>query len=112
MMSVKYTNSPKGIATKTKTVTDKKTGNVISHQEDTQLVEVPGQSGMAMLGAQATPYGEVGYAAGFTKGMPNYSAARVDISLKMPATPDYIDETFEFAEDWVSKRLQKQYEEL
>ena len=115
MGKVTFKNQPKGTATTSKVITDKKTGNVISEDHAIEPVQMPGTEGMQF--AEATlapfvPYAEVGYAAGFTKGMANFSSARVDITIKLPAQVDDIDEVYTFAEEWVGSRLQKQYEEL
>ena len=72
-MTVKFKNSAKGVATKAKVITDTKTGNIISQAQETELVPIPMQEGMAMLGS-VMQLAEVSYAAGFTKGMPNYSS--------------------------------------
>ena len=115
MGKIVFKNQPKGVATTTKKVTDTKTGNVLSEDHHVEDVSMPGTEGMAMQTATLTaalPYAEVGYAAGFTKGLPNYSSTRVDITLKMPAEVENIDSAYVFAEDWVCSRLQKQYEDL
>jgi hypothetical protein len=109
-MGVTFKTTPKGKATIDKVVTDKKTGNVIS-EDHLNFSEVLGPAGSGMA-IHVGPSAEVSYTAGFTKGMPNYSAARIDITLKMPCDPGDIDATYEFTEKWVSDRLEKQYGEL
>lgn len=125
-MGVTFTNTPAGKATIAKKVTADKGNTVISDTQEEEQVQMPGSAGPtigfddAMEGGMTTlqqaaplkPYGEVTFTAGFTKGLPNYSAARADISLKLPCTTDEIDEAYEFAENWVSTRLQKLHEEL
>ena len=110
-MTVKFKNSAKGVATKAKVVTDTKTGNIISQAQDTELVPIPMQEGMAMLGS-VMQLAEVSYAAGFTKGMPNYSSLRVDIGIKVPCPVEDVDETYAFADEWVSKRLKAEHDEV
>ena len=44
--------------------------------------------------------------------MGNFNSARVDITIKLPCQTDEIDEAYEFAEEWVTTRLQKQHEDL
>src|SRR5271165_6093080 len=111
-MGVTFKNTPKGNATTVKTITDGKTKNVLSEDMTQEVVEMPMMQGMALEAKEAVPFAEVSYAAGFTKGLPNYSAARVDVSLKMPCSVESIDEAYEFAEQWVTSRLEKQFEEL
>ena len=110
-MGVTFKNTPKGDATTVKTITDSKTKNVLSEDKTQESVDSPMTQGMSMEPAP-TPFAEVSYSAGFTKGLPNYSAARVDVSIKMPCDVGSIDECYEFAEQWVTSRLEKQFEEL
>ena len=91
-MGVTFKNTPKGNVVIAKSVTDGKTKNVMSERTTQQTVEMPTQAGMALV-TELKPFAEVNYSAGFTKGLPNYSAARVDISLKLPCDVDNIDET-------------------
>ena len=122
-MGITFKNQPKGKATTSKVIADKQTGNILSEDHTSESVQMPGTEGMVfsedtpqygdgLKPASIVHYAEVGIGLGFTKGLANYSAARVDISLKLPVLVDDIDTAYEFAEGWVSSRLQKQYEDL
>jgi hypothetical protein len=124
-MTVTFKNSPQGKATTTKKVTSG--GTVIADTQSDETVQMPAAAGptvswgdelsqagegMTLIQGAPKPPAEVGFSGGFTKGLPNYSAARVDITLKLPCQADEIDEAYEFAENWVTTRLQKQFDEV
>jgi hypothetical protein len=121
-MGVTFKNTPPGKATIVKQVTSGET--VVSETQADEPVAMPqqagptvhwgdGAAGVTELQSYEPPkFAEVGFAAGFTKNLGNYSSARVDITLKLPCEPTEIDEAYEFAENWVSQRLQKQHEDF
>ena len=122
-MGVTFKNTPPGKATIVKKVTSGE-AVVLDTQED-ETVVMPSAAGAtiswgdegvgqtAVLQAEAIkPWAEVGFTAGFTKNMGNFNSARVDITIRLPCQTDEIDEAYEFAESWVTTRLQKQHEDL
>ena len=121
-MGVTFKNTPPGKATTVKKVTSGET--VVSETQQDEAVAMPqqagatvqwgdGVAGVSELQSYEPPkFAEVGFAAGFTKNLGNYSAARVDISLKLPCEPTEIDEAYEYAESWVTQRLEKQHQDL
>lgn len=54
----------------------------------------------------------VGVSGGFTYNLGNFNSAKVQISINVPCPHDEIDETYEFAKEWVDDRVQESYDEL
>ncbi|MBC8549551.1 MAG: hypothetical protein H8D23_07855 [Candidatus Brocadiales bacterium] len=50
--------------------------------------------------------------AGMTKGLPNYSSAKISISITYPCMPEEINESYEKLKEWIDKRLIKEISEL
>lgn len=53
------------------------------------------------------PMATVGFSAGLTKNLGNYSSARVDVSLTIPCTTGTIDNTFQEVVEWVNARMEE-----
>jgi hypothetical protein len=106
MGSLKFKNMPPGKAAVSKEIKDDKTGTVEQSNKD-ELVNAPHLTGPSIELAPV-PFAEIGYAAGFTQNLGNFSSARCEISIRLPCPPDQIDETYEFAMKWVSDRLQSE----
>jgi len=90
-------------ATEGVTVSDKK--NVISEETNETSVALPPEA--AAANGEEGPYCEVGFEASFTHNLGNYQSARVAVSLKVPCLHGELDQIFEFAEDWVNKKMEK-----
>ncbi len=50
--------------------------------------------------------------AGMTKGLPNYSSAKISISITYPCIPDEINTSYEKLKQWIDARLSKEIAEL
>ena len=50
--------------------------------------------------------------AGMTKGLPNYSSAKISISITYPCIPDEINTSYEKLKQWIDTRLSKEIAEL
>ena len=50
--------------------------------------------------------------AGVTKGLPNYSSAKISISITYPCLPDEINTSYEKLKQWIDTRLSKELSEL
>ena len=50
--------------------------------------------------------------AGMTKGLPNYSSAKISISITYPCIPDEINASYEKLKQWIDARLSKELSEL
>lgn len=50
--------------------------------------------------------------AGMTKGLPNYSSAKISISITYPCLPEEINESYEKLKQWIDTRLSKEIAEL
>jgi len=50
--------------------------------------------------------------AGMTKGLPNYSSAKISISITYPCIPEEINESYEKLKEWLDARLIKEISEL
>lgn len=50
--------------------------------------------------------------AGMTKGLPNYSSAKISISITYPCIPDEINTSYEKLKQWIDARLSKELSEL
>ena len=50
--------------------------------------------------------------AGMTKGLPNYSSAKISISITYPCLPEEINESYEKLKEWIDARLSKEIAEL
>lgn len=83
------------------TVTDKN-GAVTEHQTQLGLVVDEG------------PLSEVAVEMSYTKNLGNYQSARMQVSLKVPAspTPESMESAFEYAKQWVEDRLAKLVQEV
>lgn len=49
---------------------------------------------------------QVGVEASMTKNLGNYESVRLQCSLVMPCPTDEINETFEFAQNWVNSKME------
>lgn len=58
------------------------------------------------------PTCNVGFTAGATRNMGNYNSIKVSVSLFMPCYPAEVDEVFEFAKEWVDKKMQETLDSL
>lgn len=113
-MGVIFKNNPAGKVQIVKAKKDGKTGTTSEEKTEMQVVapHLEGPTmGFATLEAPE-PFAEVGVSLGFTIGLPNYSSARCDITLKMPTPADQIDKTYEFAQTWVTTRLEAIHKEM
>jgi hypothetical protein len=50
--------------------------------------------------------------AGMTKGLSNYSSAKISISITYPCIPEEINESYEKLKNWIDKRLIAEIAEL
>jgi hypothetical protein len=49
---------------------------------------------------------QVGVEASMTKNLGNYESVRLQCSLVLPCAKDEIDDTFEFAQNWVNGKME------
>ena len=102
----------------TKEIVDHKHGNVIESDFANEAVPLP----PSLQGAKSTmimpspdkenPNCEVGFDAGYTHNLGNYSSCRFGVSLKIDCEHAEIDEVFEYATEWVNGKMSKLREEL
>lgn len=90
-------------------IVDSKTKQEVSHST---VQETPELGTKTNDGSDTTPWCSVGFEAGYTHGLPNYSSARIGISLTIPCKPGEIDQVYEVAKAWVDERLQVCVNEL
>lgn len=69
---------------------------------DTEEIVHPG-----IIGSQLTL--EVG--GGQTVNLGNYESARIDVRIRMPCSKDTLEETYEFATEWVGGKLESAIKE-
>ena len=101
-----------------KEIVDNKTGTVVESDFVNEAVPLP----LGLQGAKSTmvmpspdkenPNCEVGFDAGYTHNLGNYSSCRFGVSLKIDCEHSEIDEVFEYATEWVNGKMSKLREEL
>jgi hypothetical protein len=92
---------PDGKATVTKALEENKMQ--VASEETTESVAVPKE--VAKSTASPDPFCEVGFSAGYTHPLAPFKSAKVGIMLKVPCLHSEIDTVYDFAADWVDKRL-------
>jgi hypothetical protein len=83
------------------TVEKKKKGEVTDQVPTETVVEHPG----LMFGNN--PLMEIVVEGGRTMNLGNYESAKVGITIKVPCDPDQLQQAYEFATDWISKKLEE-----
>lgn len=105
-MGLKF-NKPK--ATAQVSTVQKVEGKEVSNVSETEPVEVPETVAPSMTtDASCT----VGFEAGYTHGLPNYSSTRIGVSVKIPCSMEELNDVADYAEDWVNQRMEKLVGEL
>lgn len=66
--------------------------------------ELSGQQPVGQL-VSAAPMATVGVEASFTRNMGNFESVRLAVTLLMPSEPEKIEETFQFATEWVNEKM-------
>ena len=105
-------------AVTTQMLVDTKSGNVIESDFKQENVPLPaalqGKNSLMTMPApdSQNPNCEVGFDAGYTHNLGNYSSCRFGVSLKIDCEHSEIDEVFEYATEWVNGKMSKLREEL
>ena len=83
-------------------VTQKQGKEIVSDSTTVETVQLP--AGMGHNGPPSQMC-EVGMDVGYTHGLPNYSALRFGVSLKVPCAHDEIDAVYAYVEDWLNTKM-------
>ena len=101
-----------------KEIIDNKTGTVVESDFVNELVPLPaalqGEKSMMTMPSpdKENPNCEVGFDAGYTHNLGNYSSCKFGVSLKIDCAHSEIDEVFDYATEWVNAKMSKLREEL
>ena len=108
-MTLKITKKPATVSAEvTKQVTDNKTKQDISNETKMEDVAAPASAATP----SAEPMCTVGFEAGYTHNLGNYTSARVHVLLHIPCPHSDIDAVFNYTKEWVQARLQVEIDDL
>jgi len=104
-------------ATVTTAMKDNKSGNVVENMTEEAVALPPSLQGDKSLMTlpspdKENPNCEVGFDAGYTHNLGNYSSCKFGVSLKIDCAHSEIDEVFDYATEWVNAKMSKLREEL
>lgn len=94
----------------TTTVTESKSGAVLTEKVETAQVEVPKE--VAKSEPVDRPWCEVGVEVSYTHNLGNFNSTRMAVSLKVPCLHEEVNDVFDYAKDWVEKKLEGMVEEV
>lgn len=108
-MVVSLKSKPPASATVSKAVSNK--GVVLSEVVNTETGKIPDFNNPATKPVVG-PFCEVGFEGSYTHNLGDFKSCKVGISLKIPCQHSELDKVFDYAEEWVDKRLTAMRTEL